>query len=216
MKRITLIGFLLIAAGVLVWRTWGVDRTDKGTIYSGYIEADYVMVTSALGGTLTRLDVARGDRVTAGASLFILDQVNERAARDEAAARFGQAQAQLSDLLTGRRPQEIDQLEAQRKQAQAALRQSEAEFVRQTQLRAAGTNSAKQLDDARAQRDRNSAALAEANAQIEVGRLPGRDDQIRAARSNAEAAQAALAQANWRLGQKSGQAPADALVVDTL
>jgi HlyD family secretion protein len=74
----------------------------------------------------------------------------------------------------------------------------------------------KQLDDARMARDRDRAQLDSINAEIEVARLPGRDDQIRAAQAAVTAAQAAVAQADWKLGQKAGAAPSGASVVDTL
>src|SRR4051812_45386371 len=92
--------------------------------FSGYVEAEYVMVTSPLGGTLTRLSIVRGDQVAANAPLFTLDDAAETAAVTEAEAKLRQAEAQLADLLTGKRPDEIQAIVAQRTQAAAALRNS--------------------------------------------------------------------------------------------
>jgi HlyD family secretion protein len=210
-----LLGILAVAAaGFAGWRWWGGDAPPPG--FSGYVEAEYVMVTSVLGGTLSQLAVARGERVAAGDTLFILDDAAERGARDEAAARLHQAEAQLADLLLGRRPAEIEQLVAQRNQAEAMLHQSEADLQRIAPLFAGGNASRKQLDDARAQRDRDRARLTEMDAQLQVARLPARADQIKAAEAAAAAAGAQLRQAEWRLAQMAGRAPADALVVDTL
>jgi len=94
-------------------RAIGIGGGEAAT-YSGYVEADYVMVTSSVGGTLMRLEVARGDHVENGAPLFGLDDYAERAARDEAVAKLRQAQAQLADLQTGRRQPEVDAIAAQR------------------------------------------------------------------------------------------------------
>jgi HlyD family secretion protein len=228
---------LVIAVGALAWSHWfpaddppdGAERSwldrlatslglgsNTAASFSGYVEADYVMVTSTIGGTLITLDVARGDQVAAGAPLFTLDETAERAARDEAAAKLAQAQSQLANLRLGKRQPEIDAIAAQRAQAEAALRQSQADFERQTQLRATRFSSQKQLDDARAQRDHDQNHLAEIDAQLEVARMPAREDEIHAAEAAVTAAQAALAQAEWRLGQKSGVAPQAGLVVDTL
>ncbi len=192
----------------------GRPRTAPG--YSGYVEADYVYVTSVIGGTLMELKVARGDQVAMGAGLFRLDDDSERAARDEARARSVQAEHQLTDLLTGKRPPEIAAIEAQRVQVRAAVRQSEAEFERQIRLRAAGTSSEKQLDDARAQRDRDAARLIELDAQLKVAQMPARESEIRAAEAAVSMSKAALAQSEWRLSQKTVAAPAVGLVVDTL
>jgi len=229
---------LVIAAGALAWGHWspaddppagappswldrlltsiGLRGSDAAATFSGYVEADYVMVTSTIGGTVIKLEVARGDQVAAGTPLFALDDAAERAARDEAAAKLAQAQSQLANLRLGRRQPEIDAIAAQRAQAEAALRQSQADYERQVQLRATRVSSQKQLDDARAQRDRDQNRLAEIDAQLEVARMPAREDEIRAAEAAVTAAQAALAQAEWRLGQKSGMAPQAGLVVDTL
>ena len=110
---------MLVIAGTLAWtslhpagdpasdapRSW-LDRLGLGggsatAAFSGYVEADYVMVTSSIGGTLTKLEVARGDQVASGAPLFALDDAAERAARDEAAAKLAQAQSQLANLRLG-------------------------------------------------------------------------------------------------------------------
>src|SRR4030095_13168767 len=210
---------LLIVAGALAWanlspsgdpaaadqRSW-LDRLALGfgsssaATFSGYVEADYVMVTSTIGGTLIKLDVARGDQVAASAPLFALDDAAERAARDEAAAKLAQAQSALANLRLVRRQPEIAAIAAQRAQAEAALRQSQADYERQVQLRRTRVSSQKQLDDARAQRDRDQNRLAEIDAQLEVARMPAREDEIRAGEAAVTAAQAALAQAEWRLG----------------
>ena len=229
---------LLVAAGALAWGHWspaddpapdaprswfdrlltsvGLGGSGAAATFSGYVEADYVMVTSTIGGTLLKLEVARGDQIAAGAPLFALDDTAERAARDEAAAKLAQAQSQLANLRLGRRQPEIDAIAAQRAQAEAALRQSQADFERQMQLRRSRVSSEKQLDDARAQRDHDQSRLDELDAQLQIAQMPARDEEIHAAEAAVTMAQAALAQADWRLGQKSGAAPAAGLVFDTL
>ncbi|MFZ3290424.1 MAG: secretion protein HlyD, partial [Telluria sp.] len=42
--------------------------------YSGYVEADYVRLSSPVGGTLVRLFVGRGDTLARGAPAFVLEQ----------------------------------------------------------------------------------------------------------------------------------------------
>ena len=219
MKRLLpLIGLLLLVGAIAAWGSglFGWRGAKTGRTWSGYVEAEYVLVTSALGGTLTELPVARGQQVAASAPLFRLDDANERGARDEAAAKLSQAEAAYADLLTGKRPAEIDAIQAQRAQAAALLQQAGEEFQRQQRLRTTGASSIKQADDARAARDQAQARLDELDAQLRVARLPGREDQIRAAEAAVGAARGALAQAEWRLAQKSGTAPAAGLVSDTL
>jgi len=133
--------------------------------FQGYIEGEYVNVASPLGGALTNLAVARGDQVKAGQMLFELERSSEAAALDEAEKNLARAKASF------------------------AL--SDATYSRRKQLRDAnGVISAEELDQARAQRDADRAAV--------------------------ESQAAALDQARWSFDQKQQFAPADAQVHDTL
>ena len=58
--------------------------------------------------------------------------------------------------------------------------------------------------------------MSELKAQLATARLAARPDEIRAAQAATAAAREALAQAEWRLEQKSLRAPRDGQVTDTL
>lgn len=184
--------------------------------YPGYIEAEYVRVGAPLAGTLLQLTVERGGQVAKNAPLFVLESDQERAARAEAEARVRQAQATLANLEKGRRPQEVAAVQAQLAQAQASLRQSEADLVRTNKLVADKFLPPQRHDEALAARDRDRARVAELTHQVQIANLPARSDEIAAATAEVRAASDALAQASWRVEQKSQNAPAEGLVVDTL
>jgi len=169
--------------------------------YPGYAEGEYVRVASPLGGTLVTLAVARGAQVAKDAPLFTLESEQERAARAEAEARVRQAQSTLANLEKARRPPEIAAARAQLAQAQASLRQSESDLVRVQKLVADHFLAPQRQDEAVATRDRDRARVAELSRQVEIANLPAGD---------------ALAQAEWRVQQKSQAAPAAGLVADTL
>ena len=190
------------------------DRTPSG--YPGYAEADYVRVASPIAGSLTRLFVQRGDSVTADAPLFVLESAQETAARSEAESRVRQAEALLADLEKAKRPPEVAAVRAQLAQAQAAAKQSEADLARTQKLVADKFFSPQQMDQAVARRDSDRARVAELSAQVTVANLPARSDAISAAHADVRAAKDALAQAQWRLDQKSQRAPAAGIVNDTL
>jgi HlyD family secretion protein len=200
-------GFVLALAGCN-------DAPPAG--YGGYVEAEYVRVGAPFAGTLSRLDVKRGQAVEANAPLFVLEGEQERAARAEAEARLARARAALANLEKGRRPPEIAAVRAQLAQAQAALKASEAELERTRKLVADRFLPAQRLDEALARRDADRARVAELSAQLTVAALPARSDEIAAARAEAKAAADALAQAQWRLDQRTQSAPVAALVADTL
>jgi HlyD family secretion protein len=190
------------------------DRPPAG--FPGYVEAEFVRVASPLAGSLARLSVKRGDEVAANAPLFALESEQERAARAEAEARVAQAQASVANLEKARRPPEIAAAQAQLAQAQASLTQTEADLVRTQKLVAEKFLPPQKLDEAMAARNRDRARVAELQAQVQMTRMPARADEIAAARAELKAAGDALAQAQWRLDQKTQVAPAAATVFDTL
>ncbi|MEO7728592.1 MAG: HlyD family efflux transporter periplasmic adaptor subunit [Burkholderiales bacterium] len=184
-------------------------------VYQGYAEGEYVRVAAPFAGSLQKLQVMRGSQVRAGDPLFVLDQVNEAAARSEAEQRVRNADAQLADLKKSRRPSEIDAIKAQLGQARASLKLSTVNLSRQEQLAASNFVSKSVVDEARAATERDRARVTEIEAQVTTSQLTARQDEIRAADSNAAAARAALAQADWKVAQKSVNAPVAGLVNDT-
>ena len=184
--------------------------------FPGYVEGEYVRVASPLAGTLMQLSVERGVQVAKDAPLFTLESEQERAARAEAEARVRQTQASLANLEKGRRPPEIAAVRAQLAQAQASLRQSEADLTRTQKLVADKFLPPQKRDEALAARDRDRARVAELTEQVSIANLPARSDEIAAANAEVKAATDALAQAQWRIDQKSQTAPAAGLVTDTL
>ncbi|MEP7155828.1 MAG: HlyD family efflux transporter periplasmic adaptor subunit [Betaproteobacteria bacterium] len=181
------------------------------TSFAGYAEGEYVRIASPYAGS-----VKRGDRVEAGAALFALEQESERAAREEAAARVKQAESQVENLRKGKRPEEVSAARAQLAQAEAGLKLSAAELKRTEDLVTAKFLSPAKLDEARSAQERDRSRVAELNAQLKVTQLAGRSDEISAAESEVKAAREQLAQADWKVQQKSQRAPRAALVADTL
>jgi HlyD family secretion protein len=181
----------------------------------GYIEGEYARVGAPFAGTLERLSVQRGDQIAAGAPLFALEQENELAARRQAEEQLRSAEARLENLKTGKRPPEVQTVEEQLRQAQAAHELSEANYRRQESLFKSGFISSSALDDARTRLKSDEAAVQQLKASVATARLPGRPDEIRAAQADADAARQSLAQADWRLGQRAIEAPQGGRVNDT-
>jgi len=172
---------------------------DNGA-YQGYAEGEYVRIASNEGGIVELIEVKRGDRVEKDALLFQVDAEAEQAARD-------QARAQYEDLTKGLRDSEMDALRAARANAEAALKVAALDLARKQKLFAEGFASKAMLDQSRAAHDRAAANLRAADAQLQTGASPAREDQMKAAK-------AALDQAEWRLKRRQGIAPKAALVED--
>lgn len=182
----------------------------------GYAEADYLRIGPELGGRLVSLTVARGGRVEAGEPLFEQDDAADRAALVQAQAQAAAARAQLANLLTGRRPAEIEVVVAQLHEAEAQAHLAERQLERRSRLAETKVASLQDLDIARADLEAAQARVRSLTAQVAVARLPARPDEVKAAESQVAAADAAVAQAAWRQAQRRVPAPAAALVEDIL
>lgn len=208
MKRASaslLLAILLAACG---------ERPSPG--FQGYAEGEFVLVAAPFGGRLEKRYVNRGQEVAAGAPLFALEQENEKAARHEAEERLRNAEARVANLATGRRKPEVDAARAQQAQTAAARKLAERQLEQQKSLYAKGFASEEAFNNARANYEREIARVNEMEAQIRVAlQTVGRDKEIAAARAEAEAARAVLAQSDWRLQQRAVAATASSLVHDT-
>lgn len=183
-------------------------------LFQGYAEGEYIRVAASFAGNLTSLPVQKGQQVKAGDPLFALEQENEKAERLEAFERLKRARAQLDNLRKGKRPEEIDAIQAQHEQATASLKLSEKTLQRQENLIKQGMTTRERVDEARSQFQRDRARVEELSAQVRIAKLPARSDEINAARAEVEAAEASLAQAEWKLSQKSVKSPVDGLITD--
>jgi HlyD family secretion protein len=204
------------AAGLILAAAVGAcNRSDPDRV-QGYVEGEYVYVAAPAAGALESLSVQRGARVNAKDVLFTLDASPETSLRDEAERKVAQARANLADAKKGRRPPEIESLDAQLKQARAALGRSESDFARTQESFRAGVGSTDDLERARSTRDQDRARVVQVEADLKTARLGLRDDQIAAAEANVRMTEAALAKAEWDLAQKRQVAPLAGLVFDTL
>ncbi|MFO0701388.1 MAG: HlyD family efflux transporter periplasmic adaptor subunit [Nitrospira sp.] len=209
----------LLSIGFAVMVGGGVTGCDKAPtdLVQGYVEGEYVYVASPYGGALSTLSVRRGMQVTAGEPLFALEQISEKAARDEAERKLSQARANFEDRRKGKRPSEIASLRAQLQQAQTALQLSMREVARQEGLvTVPGAAVELEVDRARSARDQNQQRVSQLKADLNTALLGSRTDQVIAAEAEVRAKEAALAKAEWDLAQKRQVAPKAGLVFDTL
>ncbi|GHC70513.1 HlyD family secretion protein [Limoniibacter endophyticus] len=182
----------------------------------GYVEGDFVQVAPIEAAQLRELSVRRGDRVAQGDVLGRLEDTDARNKLAEAEAALAQAQANLADLKIGKRPEEIAVLEATLASARAQKQDADRNLERARDLLSRGTTSQAEFDRAQTNAQIADAALGEAQANLNVARLPARPEAIKAAEKQAEQAQAQLEQAKWLLSQRTLTAPADGRVDDVI
>jgi HlyD family secretion protein len=159
--------------------------------FTGYMEAQLLLVGAERAGRISALAVQEGGTVRAGQPLFEIDDREQRAQAEQAGAQVAQADAQLADSLSPiQRPADLAVLRQAVRQAEAAATLSQRDFERNSALAGRGFVSRARLDAARASRDRDTAALAEARSRIDQGEQLARTGQIAVARAGLSQAEA--------------------------
>lgn len=150
-------------------------------------------VSSRITAPIRKLLARKGDTVSAGQILAVLDNRDVLAQRDEAAAALADAEASLERLVSGTLPADIERARGQLATAEAALNQAQKFYERRRRLFEEG---------AIPQRDLlvTETELAQARTAYEVARKSldlllnqSRDRDIRMAKSRVEQARAHLA-----------------------
>jgi HlyD family secretion protein len=205
----------LFLAALLFLSLCGCDG-DKATTYQGYVEGEFVYVAGKIGGRLDDLRVARGDVVAAGQALYVLEHAYEAQVLAQAEAELRQAGDNLRDKQKGLRAEEIDQIVADLRRAEASHELSRLEYDRRVKLFADAIIAKEDLDNVRATHTQNREQVKELEAKLATGKLPSRVDQVKAAQAAVDATRAAVEQARWNLDQKTQPAGVAGLVYDIL
>ena len=174
---------------------------------SGYVEATDVRVAPQVGGRVTEVAVAEGDRVAVGALVAKLDTADAELALRRAQADRDQAVASLKLLEAGARAEDIRQAQAQADSAQADVGAAESELQSATAdlqrfdaLLQSNSGSRKQRDDAATRRDVAASRVKAARERVRAAneavarlRAGARPEEIAGARARVAAADAQIA-----------------------
>jgi HlyD family secretion protein len=181
---------------------------------TGYVEGEYVQIASVSTAQILELSVAAGDRVADGQILVALEKRDVEIALAQAEATLARAESQLANLRQGRRPEEIQVIEAALASAKAQSGEARRNADRLMDLAARGVATESQRDDAATAAEVAEARVAEIEANLAVARLPARDDEIAAAEAALREATAARDHATWQLDKRDLTAPAAGIVTD--
>jgi len=111
----------VLLAVVFLYRTLGNKNGDTSIRLSGNIDVTQVDLAFKIPGRLNTRKVAEGDAVTAGQSVALLDDTDQRLQLQQALADVGYATAALAEFEAGSRPEEIRRAEASVQQARDSL-----------------------------------------------------------------------------------------------
>ena len=167
-------------------------------------------------GRVAWIGVEKGDKVQQGQVLVRLEDSDFRAQSNQARANLAAAQARLDQLRTGSRPQEKLKDKAGVLQAEATLRNAEAEYERTEKLYRAGVSSKAELDRAIAERDTTRALLEAARQSSAMTDMGPRAEEIRVADAQVRQMKAALDYAETQLAATEIRAPVSGTVLQRI
>lgn len=210
------LGFRFWRTVSLFWAAIALSCAERvPDFFQGYVEGEFVYVSSPVAGRLEVLNIHRGQEVRKGDLLFRLESDFREDAVQEALRKQNQATHKLANLQKGKRPSEIKALEAALGKAKAGFKLAETEYLRRVELSRKQFISEEQLDKARTQREQQLQQVRLINAELETARLGARPDEIKAAQAEVKVAKARLAQAQWNLDQKTQRSRRSGVVFDT-
>src|SRR6266542_3306813 len=197
--------------------TTGASQGDTVLSASGYVVAHHKTAVGAkVMGRVAWIGVEKGDKVQQGQVLVRLEDNEFRAQLNQARANLAAAQARLDQLRTGSRPQEKLKDKAAVLQAEANLKNAEADYQRTDKLYRSGVSSKSDLDHAVAQRD-TAAALVEAarqsSAMTDIG---PRKEEIQAAEAQVQQMKAAVDYSQTQLAATEIKAPVSGTVLQRI
>ena len=211
-QRARIIVPVVIAIGVAVWFGTRSADDDGGLRASGTVEATEADLGFQLPGRIAELRVDRGDRVTQGQVLGRLDQTELEARRLAAQARVTAMAAQLDELHSGFRIEEIAEGRAAVRAAEEQLADARRTHERSQRLLDGGAISQEVLDRHRTAHEVAAAEVDRAKERLAVLETGPRRERIAAQEAGVAQAQANVAEIDAALRNTVIEAPFAGLV----
>jgi HlyD family secretion protein len=178
----------------------------------GTIERHRFEIAAPASEQIVAMPVAEGQVVHKGDVLAQLDGGALAASRDSLAAQASQLEHRLDELVHGARREELAQARAQLAAAEAQHEQARKEYERLAELVGGGLTSQSQVDQQKQLRDSSAAAVAVAQAGLELLQEGTRSEQLEQARAALRAAQSQLQEQEVLLARLQLIAPVDGVV----
>ena len=162
----------------------------------GQVEAgETASISSQIDGTVQRVLVREGDRVTQGMTLAIIDDADPGLALAEARARLAQENGNLARLQVGTRPEIIAQRQAELESAKAREVEAKDNLTRVTSLTQQGALSQRALVEAKTAASAATSDQLRVEALLAEAQAGATKEEIDAQQGLVDAAQAVVQQA---------------------
>lgn len=171
-----------------------------------------VQLTFRVSGRVMDLPIRASMDVVQGDVIAQLDPADFESQLAQLQSQRDQAEASLSALRTGSRPEEIIALEAAVESAQAQVDQAMDQVLRTRELASRGVVAAARLDDDEATLRVAQANLRAQNEQLVIGRSGARAEDIAAAEASLRGLDAQIQSARNNLDYATLRAPFDGII----
>ena len=188
---------------------------ETNTVVQGYIEGQFIYLSSSLSGDLNNLLIHRGEKVKDHQTLFILDPEPQQSELQQAQSKLVETEQNLENLITSQRKTVIEGIIAQRNQSQAQLVYAKQTLVRYQELYRTHAIGKAQLDEATSDYHAKWQQVQQYEANLSEAKLGSRKHLILAQEAAVEAAQANVKELVWELEQKTLVAPSSGKIFDT-
>jgi len=194
MKRVLLVAIIVVAIGGILYYLFAREKEAEGNFIkvSGNIEAIEVDVGFKISGRIVSRLFQEGDWIDVGKVLAKLDDEDILNRLEVARATLVSAQARLSKLLAGSRPEEIRQAEAAVNQAKSDLENKKAHYERMKPLFERGVVPKDTVDSAEAAFEMAKASFEGARENYLLVKEGPRKEDIDDARAQVEQARATV------------------------
>ncbi|MFZ7101754.1 MAG: HlyD family secretion protein [Peptococcaceae bacterium] len=217
MAKIKRIAVLIVALGLLsgsfwIWQTY--FKTEQGGIQAtGTIEATSVDLNAKLAGTIKVLSLNSGDLVNKGQLVAELSRNDLVAQRERDELSVVKSEANLADLLSGAREQELKEAEANVNIARANLDQAAEDLARLKTLVAAGAVTQVEYEQVQTKLEVGKNQLAAAEARFSLLQAGSRQEVLKGAQLEIERNKAVLKATEAMLADLKIYSPANGVVL---
>jgi HlyD family secretion protein len=205
---------MALAAGAALLLPACRDKTPADQIrMSGQVEADTVKIVPLIGGKILELSLEEGSRVEKGQVVATIDCTELQLQIKQAEAAVKGASARLQLIEKGARKEDLRWMKQVLKQAKIAKEKTEKDLGTLGPLLSSGAIPQKQYDDLQTTQELAAAKLAEAQQQYIKMIKGAQPEEIDAALSGVEQAEATVAVLKQKLTYCSVEAPSSGTVM---
>lgn len=208
-----LIPAVIVLAALATWLVLRNGNGSNGSLFaSGTVEGTEADLGFQVPGRVAEVGPHEGDDVTKGEQVAMLDTTELGAAQAAAQAQLAAAQARLTELERGSRPEEVAKARAAVRSATQRAREARRDAERAERLYQGGAISQQARDRATTARDVAEASLDQAQQALSLVRAGPRKEVVAAQRAMVRQARANLERANAALDNAIIHAPFSGLV----